>query len=179
MPGKIVYANMAGQPLILVSDVEVASEMLHKKGTTCSDRPVWNMAGELGGNRQWTVFLMYGPRLKESRKYIHRAIGTPESLEKYEDLFNSEAQKFLKATLRDPDNIQQHIRLYLTDSLYISEIKIFSTTQLRRLNNRPYQVWLRSARARGPRHRSRRIYRCSFHEIYSARSIFGRFDFIL
>ncbi|KAH9962375.1 cytochrome P450 [Russula dissimulans] len=110
--GKIVYANMAGQPLILVSDVEVANEMLHKKGSTCSDRPVWNMAGELGGGRQWTVSLMYGPRLKESRKYIHRAIGTPESLEKYEDLFNSEAQKFLKATLRDPDNIQQHIRFF-------------------------------------------------------------------
>jgi len=43
-------------------------------------------------------------------KCMHRAIGTRESLEKYEDLFNSEARKFLKATLRDPDNVQQHIR---------------------------------------------------------------------
>jgi len=108
--GKIVYANIAGQPLILVSDVEVANEMLYKKGATCSDRPVWNMAGELAGGRQWTAFLMDGPLLKDSRKCMHRAIGTRESLEKYEDLFNSEARKFLKATLRDSDNVQQHIR---------------------------------------------------------------------
>jgi cytochrome P450 len=115
--GKIVYADAAGQPLIVLSDVEIANEILLKKGATSSDRPILNMAGELAGFGEWTSSLKYGPRLKESRKYMHRAIGTRESLEEYENLFDSEARKLLKATLRDPDNVEQHIRGYLLDSL--------------------------------------------------------------
>jgi Cytochrome P450 len=110
IPGNIVYADAAGQPIIVLSDVDIANEILDKKGATCSDRPVLNMAGELAGFKGWTVLLMYGPRLKESRKYMHRAIGTLESLRKFHALFDAEVRKYLKATLRDPDNIQQHIR---------------------------------------------------------------------
>lgn len=110
LPGKIVYANAAGQPLIILNDLDFANEILDKKGATCSDRPVFTMAGELAGMGEWTSSLMYGPRLKESRKYMHRAIGTRESLEKFDNLFDSDIRKFLKATLRDPENVQQHIR---------------------------------------------------------------------
>ncbi len=71
------------------------------------------MAGELAGFKGWTVFQMYGQRLKESRKYMHRAIGTRESLKKFDSLFNAEVRKYIKATLCDPDNVQQHIRRYI------------------------------------------------------------------
>ncbi|KAI0253130.1 cytochrome P450 [Lactifluus subvellereus] len=108
--GKIVHANAAGQPLIILNDLDIANEILDKRGATCSDRPVFTMAGELAGFGKWTSSMMYGPRLKESRKYMHRAIGTRESLEKFDHLFDSEVRKSLKATLRDPENVQQHIR---------------------------------------------------------------------
>jgi len=111
--GKIVYADAAGQPLIVLNDVDIAIEILDKKGATSSDRPVLHMAGELAGFKGWTVFQMYGQRLKESRKYMHRAIGTRESLEKFDSLFNAEVRKYIKATLCDPDNVQQHIRRYI------------------------------------------------------------------
>jgi cytochrome P450 len=113
MPGNIVYADAAGQPIIVLSDVDIANEILDKKGASCSERPVLNMAGELAGYKDWTVLLMYGPRLKESRKYMHRAIGTLESLRKFHALFEAEVRKYLNATLRDPNDIQQHIRRYL------------------------------------------------------------------
>jgi len=99
--------------LIVISDVDIANEILDKKGAISSDRPVLNMAGELAGFKEWTSSLMYGPRLKESRKYMHRAIGTLESLRKFHGLFDTEVRKYLKATLRDSDNIPQHIRRYL------------------------------------------------------------------
>jgi hypothetical protein len=70
------------------------------------------MAGELSGFKDWTGLLMYGPRFKESRKYMHRTVGTRESLKKFDGLFEDEVRKFLKATLRDPDNVQRHIRRY-------------------------------------------------------------------
>ena len=72
-----------------------------------------NMCGELAGFKEWTVLLKYGPRLKESRKYMHREIGNRESLRKFDNLFDAEVRKYLKATLRDPDNVQEHIRRYI------------------------------------------------------------------
>ena len=112
IPGKIVYVDAAGQPMIILNDVDLANELLDKKGATCSNRPVLNMAGELAGFKQFTVFLMYGQCLKESRKYIHRAIGNRESLKIFDTLFEAEARKYLKAILRDPDDIHEHIRQY-------------------------------------------------------------------
>lgn len=111
--GSIVYANAAGQPLIILSNAEVANEMLDRKGAIYSDRPVLQMAGELAGFNKWTGALAYGSRWRESRKYMHHAIGTRESLEGFSSLFESETRKFLKATLRDPDNLQQHVRQYV------------------------------------------------------------------
>jgi hypothetical protein len=71
------------------------------------------MVFELAGFADLTVCLMYGPKLKESRKYMHRTVGTRESLKNFGPLFESEVGKFLKATLRDPDNLEQHIRRHV------------------------------------------------------------------
>ena len=100
-------------PLIILNDVDIANELLDKQGATCSDRPYMIMASELAGFGEWTGCLMYGAQLKESRKYMHRAVGTRESLENFAPLFESEVGKFLKATLRDPDNLEQHIRRHV------------------------------------------------------------------
>ena len=99
--------------MIIISDVDIANEILDTKGASSSDRPVLHMAGELAGFKEWTTFLNYGPRLTESRKHMHRAIGTLESLKKFHDLFDTEVRKYLKATLRDSDNVHQHIRRYV------------------------------------------------------------------
>ena len=104
--------------MIVLNDVDVANEILDKKGATCSDRPVLHMAGELSGFKEFTVFQMYGQRLKESRKCMHRAIGNRESLKKFDSLFDAEVRKYMKATLRDPDNVQQHVRRYISKLLY-------------------------------------------------------------
>ena len=71
------------------------------------------MAGDLSGFNKWTGFLAYGPRWKETRKYMHHAIGTKESLTESGPLFESETRRFLKAVLRDPQNAQRHIRSYV------------------------------------------------------------------
>jgi hypothetical protein len=109
--------------MVILNDVDLANEMLDRRGATNSDRPVLNMVGELAGFKEWTVLLRYGPRLKESRKYIHRAIGKRESLRKFDGLFNAEDQRYLKATLRDPDNVWEHIRRCISGTLYIPGIR--------------------------------------------------------
>ena len=92
--------------------------MLDKKSAIYSDRPVMEMAGELSGFNKWSGFLGYGPRWKETRKYMHHAIGTRESLTEFSPLFESETRKFLKAVLRDPQNAQRYIRSYVVIFCY-------------------------------------------------------------
>jgi hypothetical protein len=153
--GNIVYVSVAGQPLIVLGDAEVANEMLDKKSAIYSDRPVMEMAGELGGFNKWTGFLAYGPRWRETRKYMHHAIGTRESLADFGGHFESETRKFLKAVLHDPENAQRHLRLYVVFLFIVFLLssgearKTFNAaSQLRRSDHRPHCVWLSSARQR-------------------------------
>jgi Cytochrome P450 len=146
-----VYISVAGQPLIILGDVEVANEMLDKKSAIYSDRPVMEMAGELGGFNKWTGFLAYGPRWKETRKYMHHAIGTRESLADFSSLFESETRKFLKTVLRDPENAQRHVRLYVVFLFFLllsgEAGNMFSAAvQFCRCNHRPHCIWLSSAK---------------------------------
>ena len=104
--------------MIVLNDLDLANELLDKKGATCSNRPVLTMACELAGFKEMTGFLMYGQRFKESRKYIYRAIGSRESLKMFDSLFEAEIRKYLKAAQRDPDHIQEHIRRYNTVCLF-------------------------------------------------------------
>jgi Cytochrome P450 len=142
--GSIVYANVAGQPLVILSDMEVANELLDKKSAIYSDRPVLEMAGELAGFKNWTGFLSYGPRWKESRKYMHHAIGTRESLAEFSGLFESSTRNLLKAALRDPENLERHIRLYASFLLESGEAgSSFSAVfQFCRDDHYPHRIWL-------------------------------------
>jgi hypothetical protein len=74
--GDIVCINVAGHPSIFLGSCKVANELLDEKRAIYSDRPFMEMAGELSGSNKWTGFMGYGPRWKETRKYMHHAIGT-------------------------------------------------------------------------------------------------------
>ncbi|KAI0260544.1 cytochrome P450 [Gloeopeniophorella convolvens] len=108
--GGIVYANAAGQPLIIINDATIANEMLDKKSSIYSDRPVSHMAGELAGFNGMIGFRPNNRTFKQMRKFMHQAIGTRGALSKYHDLFESEARKFLQATLHDPEDVHEIIQ---------------------------------------------------------------------
>ena len=45
--GPIVHLSVMGQPMIVLSNCKVISDLLEKKNAIYSDRPVAPMAGEL------------------------------------------------------------------------------------------------------------------------------------
>ncbi|KAI0045440.1 cytochrome P450 [Auriscalpium vulgare] len=108
--GPIVHVRALGQSFIILNDVHIAGDMLEKKSTIYSDRPVFVMAAELTGWKDTLVFTPPGERFKEYRKYLHGAVGTRSVLEKLNGLFETEAHKFLKRVLRKPEAIAENIR---------------------------------------------------------------------
>ncbi|KAI0069200.1 cytochrome P450 [Artomyces pyxidatus] len=108
--GGIVYANALGQPIIILNDVNIAADMLEKKSSMYSDRPILQMAGELVGWKDTLVLTRYGERFKEYRKYFHSVMGTRASIEKLYGLFESETRLFLRRMLWKPEELADNIR---------------------------------------------------------------------
>jgi hypothetical protein len=88
-------------------------ELLDKKGTVYSDRPVLPMAGELVGWKHTLALLPYGDRCRQQRKNIHQIIGNRAALEVYHPIEEIETHRFLKRVFSNPEQLQAHVRQYV------------------------------------------------------------------
>ncbi|KDQ52240.1 hypothetical protein JAAARDRAFT_40360 [Jaapia argillacea MUCL 33604] len=111
--GDIISVRVLQQPIIILNSASIATEMLNKKSAIYSDRPTMMMGGELAGWKNMLALTRYnthGDRFRKYRRYIHRVLGTPASIEKYYHVEEEETLRFLRRVVRDPDDVQQHIR---------------------------------------------------------------------
>ncbi|KAG2077746.1 cytochrome P450 [Suillus decipiens] len=108
--GDISHVEVLGQHIMVLNSVKTAVEMLEKKSSVYSDRPVLPMGGELVGWKNTLVLLPYGDRLREYRKNFHRVIGSRAALDIYQPIEEIETHRFLKRVLAKPDQLQAHVR---------------------------------------------------------------------
>ncbi|KAG9317635.1 cytochrome P450 [Chiua virens] len=108
--GDIAHAEVLGQHIIVLNNVNVAMEMLDKKSSSYSDRPVLPMGGELVGWKNTLVLLPYGDRLREYRKNFARVIGSRAAMDKYHPIELTETHRFLQRVLAKPSELAQHVR---------------------------------------------------------------------
>jgi hypothetical protein len=110
--GSISHVKVLGQHMIVLNSVKTTMEMLDKKSSVYSDRPVLPMSGELVGWKHALVLLPYGDRFREYRKNIHRAIGSRAALNLHHPILWIETHRFLKRVLAKPDQLQSHVKQY-------------------------------------------------------------------
>ncbi|KAG2156217.1 cytochrome P450 [Suillus clintonianus] len=108
--GDISHIEVLGQHIIVLNSVKTALEILDKKGSMYSDRPILPMGGELCGWKHTLVLLPYGDRMREYRKNFHRIIGTRAAIDTYHPIEEIETHRFLKRVLAKPDQLQAHVR---------------------------------------------------------------------
>jgi cytochrome P450 len=99
-----------GQTIVILNSAKTASDMLDKKSSIYSDRPVLQMSGELVGWKNSLVMLPYGDRHRRFRKLFHNLVGTPNIVKQYRPAQEREVRRFLKWILESPEKLQQHIR---------------------------------------------------------------------
>ncbi|KAG1795476.1 cytochrome P450 [Suillus plorans] len=109
--GDISHINVLGMHIVVLNSVESAVEMLDKKSSIYSDRPVVPMTGELMGYGQTLAYLRYGERFRLFRKNCHRIFGSRAALVDYHPIEEIEAHRFLKRVLAKPDQLQAYVRL--------------------------------------------------------------------
>lgn len=108
--GDISHVEVLGQHIMVLNSVKTAVEMLEKKSSVYSDRPVLPMGGELVGWKNTLVLLPYGDHLREYRKHFHRVIGSRAALDIYNPIEEIETHRFLKRVLAKPDQLLAHVR---------------------------------------------------------------------
>ena len=95
---------------MVLNSVKVAVELLDKKSSKYSDRPILPMGGELVGWKHAMPLLPYGDLFRETRRQFHRAIGTRTALKAYHHIRKPEVHKFLKRVNENPEQFAKHIR---------------------------------------------------------------------
>ena len=93
-----------------MNSVQVAIDILEKKGNILSDRPIMTMGGELIGWKHSMALLPYGERLRSYRRLFYHTIGNNASMSKFHPIEEVETHKFLKRLISSPQNLAQHIR---------------------------------------------------------------------
>ncbi|TFY82542.1 hypothetical protein EWM64_g1477 [Hericium alpestre] len=112
--GGIIYLKILGQPMIIINSLQAANDMLEKKSNLYSDRPLLEMAGEIVGFKDTLALSPYGERWRESRRMMHRIMGSRTNLEKFHPVEELETRRFLKCVLDQPDSAHLHNHLCST-----------------------------------------------------------------
>ncbi|KAJ7905810.1 cytochrome P450 [Mycena olivaceomarginata] len=91
--GDLTSVTAFGQTVVVVNSLKTAVEILDKKSANYSDRPVFEMCGELVG---WTLGAL---------------IGSSANVKKFHPIEVEEYRKFLQRLLESPERFRSHIHL--------------------------------------------------------------------
>ncbi|KAF9498666.1 cytochrome P450 [Pleurotus eryngii] len=108
--GDICSITILGRTVIILNSPETATDMLDKKSSIYSDRPILQMGGELVGWKNTMALLPYGERFRNHRRSFHRTIGTRSSVTQFHSPQELETRKFLSRVLVNPGELSSHIR---------------------------------------------------------------------
>lgn len=112
--GDICSVTVLGQTVVILNSAKMAIDMLSKKSTIYSDRPVSQMAGELVGWKYSLALLPYGERFRRYRRLFHSLIGNQSMIRRFYPHEELEARKFLRRILAKPDDLAAHVRKYVS-----------------------------------------------------------------
>jgi cytochrome P450 len=102
--GPLMHLNVLGQPIVVVNDIKIATELLEKRSNIYSDRPSMRMAGEMVGWSNTLALQKYGPSFRSYRRHFFRMFGSRAGLESYNPLFEAAGHNMLKKLLEKPED---------------------------------------------------------------------------
>ncbi|KAL7794247.1 cytochrome P450 [Trichoderma ceciliae] len=107
--GPISSITVLGQTMIFITDKEATLEILEKKSSASSGRPIFQFSNYCGFGAFMSL-LQLGKQLKSFRKIMHKGLGTRLLVAKYADIQELEVGRLLLRTLKAPQQIRQHLK---------------------------------------------------------------------
>ncbi|KAK5627390.1 hypothetical protein RRF57_003105 [Xylaria bambusicola] len=110
-----VHFNVLGRSIIILDTIEVAHELLDKRGAKYADRPRFVLFEVMGWGVTLT-FLRWSRRFLLHRKLLQSSF-TQSACKNYRPIQMGEARRAIRAIINDPDNWQAHLRQFSTASI--------------------------------------------------------------
>ncbi|GLA86445.1 hypothetical protein AtubIFM56815_010711 [Aspergillus tubingensis] len=108
--GPITSVTILGQPIIILHDAHIATELLEKRSLKYSSRPRSVFVGEMIGWNDTLAMQPYNTRCRLYRKALHQFLGTKSLVSKFNSLQELEARRLLRRMLDDPGEWVQHLK---------------------------------------------------------------------
>ncbi|CAL1709871.1 unnamed protein product [Somion occarium] len=107
--GDLFSLNLAGQPVIVVNSIDVATDLFDKRSTIYSDRPPFIMASEILTGGIFIAFSKYGELWRKLRRAAHEGFNV-RACEDYQPLQEKESARLVNHMLEEPDNWDDHLK---------------------------------------------------------------------
>lgn len=111
--GDLVYANVVGQPMLIINSYELAVTLLDKKGAIYSDRPISPPAAQIAGAAQALALKPNCDAHKRLRRLTHQLFGTKADVERFYPTEERQAHKLLQHLLYSPGDVNLHVKQYV------------------------------------------------------------------
>ncbi|KAH8093136.1 cytochrome P450 [Cristinia sonorae] len=115
--GDIVFAKLFHSPVIIVNSLDVARELMEKRGGNYNDRPPFILLSELMGWDSTLTHIRFGERFRKHRKWMQSAFMTRPALNSYRPLQKRESHIMLAGLLTDPDAYVRHFTRFAAATL--------------------------------------------------------------
>ncbi|KAI0261388.1 cytochrome P450 [Gloeopeniophorella convolvens] len=109
--GPVSSVCIMGQPIILLNSLKACEDLLEKRSSVYSGRPVLQFAGEMIGWNLQMILSPYNDHFRSMRKLVARHIGTNVAITKFRPIQQLEMRYFLARVCEDPENFLKDIRL--------------------------------------------------------------------
>ncbi|KAJ7684152.1 putative monooxygenase [Mycena polygramma] len=109
--GNLVYADVAGQPLVVINSAKIAKDLLDQRSAIYSERPTLVMA-KLSGYCEGFVLQPYGENWRQQRKIVSQEF-SQLSITRHYALQENEAKKLIRALVDDPKSLRRELKLRL------------------------------------------------------------------
>jgi hypothetical protein len=108
--GDICSITVLGRVIVVINSPDIAFELLDKRSSIYSDRPHFQMAGELAGFKNLLALLQYGERLRRYRRILYGWVGSPKAVVSHHVTQETESKRLLRRIYENSDDSQSHVR---------------------------------------------------------------------
>lgn len=108
--GPISSLTVLGQTMVIISDHQMAVELMEKRSAHTSSRPVLEFGSKMCGWEKGLAMMPYSKKTRAYRKALHSVLGTSAAIDPFRPLIQVETDRFLLKVLERPRDVLQLIR---------------------------------------------------------------------
>ncbi|KAG6845864.1 hypothetical protein H0H87_002555 [Tephrocybe sp. NHM501043] len=109
--GPISSVTVLGKTIVILNDLQTSIDLLERRSSIYSGRPIFPFAGSLVGWDQQMLLAQYGEHFRTMRKMLKSYLGSPSAVSKFQPIQELETRYFLARILENPANLMTEIRL--------------------------------------------------------------------